>query len=77
MDDEGNFYIGNKKTSSSTGQVDSFDIPIPTQVGGASKQFSAEEGGFDIIDPLQSNIRRGILLKVEQMETHFLSLTVQ
>ena len=52
MDDEGNFYIGNKKTSSSTGQVDSFDIPIPTQVGGASKQFSAEEGGFDIIDPL-------------------------
>ena len=30
MDDEGNFYIGNKKTSSSTGQVDSFDIPIPT-----------------------------------------------
>ena len=61
MDDEGNFYIGNKKTSSSTGQVDSFDIPIPTTTGGASKQFSAEEGGFDIIDPLQgSNIRRGI-----------------
>ena len=56
MDDEGNFYIGNKKTSSSTGQVDSFDIPIPTQVGGASKQFSAEEGGFDIIDPLQKLI---------------------
>ena len=60
MDDEGNFYIGNKKTSSSTGQVDSFDIPIPTTTGGASKQFSAEEGGFDIIDPLQANIRRGI-----------------
>ena len=60
MDDEGNFYIGNKKTSSSTGQVDSFDIPIPTTTGGASKQFSAEEGGFDIIDPLRSNIRRGI-----------------
>ena len=63
MDDEGNFYIGNKKTSSATGQVDSFDIPIPTTTGGASKQFSAEEGGFDIIDPLQANIRRGIIVE--------------
>ena len=63
MDDEGNFYIGNKKTSSSTGQVDSFDIPVPTTTGGASKQFSAEEGGFDIIDPLQANIRRGITVE--------------
>jgi len=59
MDDSGNFYFGNKKTSSTTGQVETFGIPIPAVTGGLSKESSGE-GGFDIIDPLQVTVRRSI-----------------
>ena len=33
MNDKGNFYIGNKKVNSTTGQEEVVDIPIPTVTG--------------------------------------------
>ena len=33
MNNKGDFYIGNRKTSSSTGEQISFDVPIPTVTG--------------------------------------------
>ena len=33
MNDKGDFYIGNTKISSSSGQQSTFDIPIPTITG--------------------------------------------
>ena len=33
MNDKGDFYIGNTKISSSSGQQTTFDIPIPTITG--------------------------------------------
>ena len=33
MNDAGDFYVGNKKVSSATGQEEVFDAPIPTVTG--------------------------------------------
>ena len=33
MNDKGDFYIGNTKTSSASGQQTTFDIPVPTITG--------------------------------------------
>jgi len=63
MNDVGDFYVGNKKVSSSTGQEEIFDAPVPTITG---EEVTSDVGvniAFDIITPLEINISRGI--KVE------------
>ena len=36
MDENGDFYSGNRKLSSSTGKEEVYDLPVPTVVGEAS-----------------------------------------
>jgi len=59
MNDAGDFYIGNKKVSSATGQEEVFDAPIPTITG-----EDASEGGinigFDVLTPLEASISRSL-----------------
>ena len=62
MNNDGDFFIGNKKVSSATGQEEVFDAPIPTVTG----EDTGETGvsvGFDILTPLEVTIERS--LKVE------------
>jgi hypothetical protein len=58
MNNDGDFYIGNKKISSSTGQEEVFDAPIPTVTG--EDNISDR---FDVINPLDINVTNAI--KVE------------
>jgi hypothetical protein len=58
MNNDGDFYIGNKKVSSSTGQEEVYDSPIPTVTG---EDF--EIGRADVINPLEINVTKSI--KVE------------
>lgn len=58
MNNDGDFYIGNKKVSSSTGQEEVYDSPIPTVTG---EDF--EVGRADVINPLGINVTKSI--KVE------------
>ena len=59
MNSVGDFYIGNKKVSSSTGKESVYDAPIPTVVG--EDIYSGV--GVDISNPQESTIER--FLKVE------------
>ena len=54
MNNDGDFYIGNKKVSSATGQEEVFDAPIPTVTG----EDTADR--FDISNPLEVNVTRAI-----------------
>ena len=59
MNDAGDFYIGNKKVSSATGQEEVFDAPIPTTTG----EDASESGiniGFDVLTPLEASISRSL-----------------
>jgi len=59
MDDRGNFYTGNKKLNSTTGQEQIYDSPVPTITG----QDIGEGGiniGFDVLSPLEINVNRSI-----------------
>jgi hypothetical protein len=59
MDDRGNFYTGNKKLNSSTGQEQIYDSPVPTVTG----EDIGEGGvniGFDVLSPLEINVNRSI-----------------
>ena len=59
MNDAGDFYIGNKKVSSATGQEEVFDAPIPTTTG----EDASEQGiniGFDVLTPLEASISRSL-----------------
>jgi len=63
MNDEGDFYVGNKKVNSATGQEEVFDSPVPTVTG---EELGSEFGvniAFDVITPLEVNISRAV--KVE------------
>jgi hypothetical protein len=40
MNSDGDFYIGNKKSSSATGQEITFDVPVPTVTGQESGRLS-------------------------------------
>ena len=40
MNSEGEFYVGNKKSSSATGQESTFDVPVPTITGQESGRLS-------------------------------------
>jgi len=63
MDDDGSFYVGNKKVNSATGQEEVFDSPVPTVTG---EELGIESGvniAFDILTPLEISVSRSI--KVE------------
>ena len=56
MNSVGDFYIGNKKVSSSTGKEEVYDAPIPSVVG-ENLDISS---GIDIISPQEISIERSI-----------------
>ena len=62
MNDKGDFFVGNKKVSSATGQEEVFDSPIPT-VTGEDISGGGFSVGFDVLTPLEATISRSI--KVE------------
>ena len=59
MNDAGDFYVGNKKVSSATGQEEVFDAPIPT-VTGEDVSVSGVSVGFDVLTPLEASISRSL-----------------
>ena len=62
MNDEGAFFIGNKKINSATGQEEVFNAPVPT-VTGEDLDLQGINIGFDVLSPLEVTISRS--LKVE------------
>jgi len=58
MNNDGSFYIGNKKVSSATGKEATFDAPIPTVTG--EELGSNLNIGFDVLTPVEATITRGI-----------------
>lgn len=61
MDDRGDFFTGNKKVNSATGQEEVYDSPIPTITG--EDPTIGGDFGFDVLSPLQISVHRSI--KVE------------
>jgi len=59
MNDQGDFYVGNKKVSSATGQEEVFDTPIPS-VTGEDIRTGGINIGFDVLTPLEASISRSI-----------------
>ena len=59
MNNDGDFYIGNMKVSSATGQEEVFDAPVPTVTGEDISQAGVSIG-FDILTPLEASISRSI-----------------
>jgi len=59
MNDAGDFYVGNKKVSSATGQEEVFDTPIPS-VTGEDIMAGGINIGFDVLTPLEASISRSI-----------------
>ncbi len=59
MNDQGDFYVGNKKVSSATGQEEVFDTPVPS-VTGEDIQTGGINVGFDVLTPLEASISRSI-----------------
>ena len=59
MNNDGDFYIGNKKVSSATGQEEVFDAPIPT-VTGEDIAPTGVSVGFDVLSPLEVTISRSL-----------------
>ena len=59
MNNDGDFYIGNKKVSSATGQEELFDAPIPTVTGEDIAETGASVG-FDILSPQEVTITRSL-----------------
>jgi hypothetical protein len=59
MNSDGDFYIGNKKVSSATGQEEVFDAPIPT-VTGEDIAAAGLSVGFDVLSPLEVSISRSL-----------------
>ena len=62
MNSDGDFYTGNKRIDSSTGQENLFDLPVPT-VTGEEPDKSKSTFGFEVLSPMEISIGRGI--KVE------------
>ena len=58
MDDRGNFFAGNKKINSTTGQEEVYDTPITTVTG--EDLTAGINVGFDVISPLQISVNRSI-----------------
>ena len=59
MNSDGDFYIGNKKVSSATGQEEVFDAPIAT-VTGEDIEATGVSVGFDVLTPLEISISRSL-----------------
>ena len=59
MNDQGDFYIGNKKVSSAAGQEEVFDAPIPS-VTGEEVDATGVSIGFDVLTPLEASISRSL-----------------
>ena len=59
MNNDGDFYIGNKKVSSATGQEEVFDTPIPSVVG-EDVSVGGLNLGFDVLTPLEVSISRSL-----------------
>lgn len=59
MNSDGDFYTGNKKINSSTGQEEVFDVPVPT-VTGEEPDISVVNIGFDVLTPLEISVNRSI-----------------
>lgn len=59
MNNDGDFYIGNKKVSSATGQEEVFDSPVPSVVG-EDVVVGGLNIGFDVLTPLEVSINRSI-----------------
>jgi hypothetical protein len=59
MNSDGDFYTGNKKINSATGQEELFDAPIPT-VTGEDPGENIVNIGFDVITPLEISVNRSI-----------------
>ena len=59
MNNDGDFYVGNKKVNSATGQEEVFDSPIPT-VTGEDLGSTGLNVGFDLLTPLEVSISRSI-----------------
>jgi hypothetical protein len=59
MNNDGDFFIGNKKINSSTGKEEVFDTPIPSFTG---EEFVETDSslGFDVISPLEVSVSRSI-----------------
>ena len=62
MNNDGDFFIGNKKVTAGTGQEEVFDAPIPT-VTGEDVGDTGVSVGFDVLTPLEITVERSI--KVE------------
>jgi hypothetical protein len=59
MNSDGDFYTGNKKVNSATGQEEVFDAPVPT-VTGEEIETGNVSVGFDVLTPLEASISRSI-----------------
>lgn len=59
MNADGDFYTGNKKVNSATGQEEVFDAPTPT-VTGEDPGIGGVNVGFDILTPLEATISRSL-----------------
>jgi len=61
MNNNGDFFIGNKRVSSATGQEEIFDAPVPSVTGeDITSTLGGLSVGFDIITPLEAKIDRSI-----------------
>ena len=59
MNDRGDFYVGNKRVNSATGQEQVFDSPIPS-VTGEDSRFGSSNVGLNFLTPLQISVNRSI-----------------
>ena len=59
MNADGDFYTGNKKVNSATGQEEVFDAPVPT-VTGEDPGIGGVNIGFDVLSPLEASISRSL-----------------
>ena len=63
MNQDGDFFIGNRKVNSSTGKDELFDAPIPTVTGEDLGVGGGVNVGFDVIDPLEATVRRSLIVE--------------
>ena len=63
MNQDGDFFIGNKKVNSSTGKDELFDAPIPTVTGEDLGVGGGVNVGFDVIDPLEATVKRSLIVE--------------
>ena len=63
MNQDGDFFIGNRKVNSSTGKDEIFDAPIPTVTGEDLGVGGGVNVGFDVIDPLEATVRRSLIVE--------------